>query len=100
MLKIVKNIFPQTFHKIMKVNIFFRPEEVILGYLVKACLSSEKNFLFLEKLKPSSALKITTVVILDLSCCFDTVDHDMLLTVLKDPFGLCDNALSWFEKYL
>ena len=24
----------------------------------------------------------------------------MMLTVLKDYFGFCDNALSWFGKYL
>ena len=43
---------------------------------------------------------ITTFVILKLSAAFDTIDHDVLLTVLKDHFGFCDNALSWFEKYL
>ena len=43
---------------------------------------------------------ITTVVILDLFAAFDTVDHNVLLTVLKDHFGFCDNALSWFETYL
>ena len=43
---------------------------------------------------------ITTVVILDLSFASDTIDHDMLLTVLIDHFDLCDNVLSLFEKYL
>ena len=41
-----------------------------------------------------------TTVILDLSASFDTVDHDMLLTALKDHFGVCDNTLSWFDKHL
>ena len=42
---------------------------------------------------------ITTVVIVDLPAAFDTVDHGVLPTVLKNHFGFCDNALSWFEKY-
>ena len=41
----------------------------------------------------------TTVVILDVSAAFHTADHDVLLTVLKDHFGFCDNTLSLFEKY-
>ena len=41
---------------------------------------------------------ITTAAILDVSVSFDTIDHNVLLTVLKDHFGLCDNALSWFEN--
>ena len=32
--------------------------------------------------------EITTVVILDLLAVFDTVDHDVFLTVLKTCFGI------------
>ena len=31
--------------------------------------------------------ELTTMVILDLSAPFDTDNHDILLTVLKNPFG-------------
>ena len=57
-LKIVKNnIFPNIAHKIMKVNIFFRPEEAMLDNWQKLVFNW-KYFLFLEKLEPSSAFKI------------------------------------------
>ena len=44
--------------------------------------------------------EITTVVILDLSAAFDTVNHDILLTVLKNHFGIDEGAIKWFENYI
>ena len=43
---------------------------------------------------------ITSIVILDLLTAFDTVDHEVLLTVLWNYFGLQSTALKWFENYL
>ena len=40
------------------------------------------------------------VVILDLSAAFDTVDHDILLSILNKQFGICGKALEWFNSYL
>ena len=37
-------------------------------------------------------------VMLDLS--FDTIDHDDLLTLLQDEYGVRDTSLSWFRTYL
>ena len=36
---------------------------------------------------------ITSIVILDLSAAFDTVGHDVLLTILSDHFGFKGTAL-------
>ena len=34
------------------------------------------------------------------SSAFDTVDHDILLTILRCKFGLEHEALKWFDRYL
>ena len=44
--------------------------------------------------------KVTAVMAIDLSAAFDTVDHDVLLDVLRVKFGIHSNALNWFESYL
>jgi len=45
--------------------------------------------------------KVTALVLLDLSSAFDTVDHDSLLTVLRDWFAVdVNSALNWFKSYL
>ena len=38
------------------------------------------------------------VVILDLSAASDTVDHDILLTILNKHFSICDRVLDWFNS--
>ena len=42
----------------------------------------------------------TIVVITDLSAAFDTVNHDILLSVLNRRFGLQGKILKWVETYL
>ena len=37
---------------------------------------------------------------MDLSAAFDTVSHELLLTVLKEQFGINGVALDWYENYL
>ena len=43
--------------------------------------------------------KLTAVVLLDMSKAFDSLDHDILFSKLKDV-GLSSEALHWFASYL
>ena len=43
---------------------------------------------------------ITSLVALDLSAPFDMVDHDILLSILSNKYGIKGKALKWFDQYL
>ena len=39
-------------------------------------------------------------VLLDYSAAFDTVDHSILLTILKESFGITGSVLAWIRSFL
>ena len=43
---------------------------------------------------------ITAALALDISAAFDMVDHDILLQVLKNQYGIDGKALDWYDSYL
>ena len=43
---------------------------------------------------------ITSLVALDLSAAFDTVNHDILLSILRNKYGINGKALKQFDEYL
>ena len=43
---------------------------------------------------------VTALVLLDLSAAFDTVNHELLIEVLKKRFAIDGVALNWFKSYL
>ena len=44
--------------------------------------------------------EVVALVLLDLSSAFDTVDHDCLLSILRERFSVDGAALTWFRSYL
>ena len=44
--------------------------------------------------------EVVPLIAIDLSAAFDTVDHDLLLAVLRKKFGMDQGALKWFSSYL
>jgi Reverse transcriptase (RNA-dependent DNA polymerase) len=44
--------------------------------------------------------QVSLLVMLDLSASFDTVDHNILLSVLSRRFNVTDRAFAWFQSYI
>ena len=48
----------------------------------------------------ADAKKITTLIGLDISAAFDTIDHSVLASSLESQFGVVGAASSWLQSYL
>ena len=44
--------------------------------------------------------EITAVLIMDLSAAFDTVDHYLLLDILRRKFAITNTALKWYNSFI
>ena len=51
-------------------------------------------------LRNMESAKCTSIVSLDLSAAFDTVNHTILLDILNGYFGISEHALIWISSYL
>ena len=40
------------------------------------------------------------MLLLDLSAAFDMVDHQLLISLLENKYGIHDTALLWYQNYL
>ena len=56
--------------------------------------------MFDEILKDVDSGNIVALVLLDMSAAFDTVDHTLLLDLLKKCYGITGKVLHWFSTYL
>ena len=43
---------------------------------------------------------VVALIMLDLSAAFDTINHALLLSCLRDMYGIHDQALVWIRSYL
>ena len=66
------------------------------GHSTEKALLSIKNDIHLSL----SRGEATTLVLLDLSAAFDTIDHSTLLSCLHDWFSVGGSTLKWFSFYL
>ena len=44
--------------------------------------------------------EVTALIAIDLSAALDTVDHEILIDVLRSQYGVCGTALNWVDSYL
>ena len=43
---------------------------------------------------------VTSLIVIDLSAAFNTIDHQILLDVLLNQYGVEGSTLAWFDTYL
>ena len=68
----------------------------------KECFSTETALCSLmdQLLWAMEKGQASMLVSLDLSAAFDTMDHEILASVLSSCFGVTENALGWITSYL
>ena len=70
------------------------------AYRVNHSCETALLFLHNEILSSFEKQEITNLCAIDLSVAFDTVDHGIMMSTMKNIFGLSANTLSWLSTYL
>ena len=68
--------------------------------LTKKTLVPKLCWLFSQLLWSMEQGKVTTMVALDRSTAFDTIEHKTLCAVFEKDFGITNTSLNWIESYL
>ena len=72
---------------LLLLRLYPKPETTLLGIHNDLILAMDRG-------------EVTSLILLDLSAAFDTVDHSILLHHLQHWFGLHGTSLDWFSSYL
>lgn len=96
--KLIERVVLRRFNEHMSKNNLHVPEQSAY----KKCHSTETILVRIwnDLLIASEEKSATVVMMLDLSAAFDTVDHGLLLKILRNEIGIRGRALQWFESFL
>ena len=87
-------VFNQTYDHIVRLGLYPLFQSAYRRYhSTETALVKVANDILLN-------MRVTLLVLLDLSAAFDTVDHGILLRRLNTTFGIRGKVLEWFSSYL
>ena len=98
MSKIVEKVVAVRFSKHLSDNDLYEQMQsaYLLNHSTETALLRVRN----DLLCILDERKAAILVLLDLSAAFDTIAHTLMLTRLRDRFGIIATCLAWFESYL
>ena len=96
--KIIEKIVLSRLNDHLKNNDLNIPEQS--AYIKNSSTETLLLRLTNDLLIAADAKSATVVMLLDLSAAFDTVEHKLLLNILKHEIGIRGTALKWFHSFL
>ena len=96
--KLIERVVLRRLNEHLKINNLEIPEQSAY----KKNFSTETVLVRLtnDALIASDNKTATILMLLDLSAAFDTVDHSLLLNILRKEIGITGTALRWFRSFL